>query len=86
MERAAQGCGHGPECQGSRSVWTLLSDIGFDFGWSCVEPGAGPGVPLKLPLFRDLGQGLHAICSSLPRTGNTDPNIQNKRLYSDMHP
>ena len=34
------GCpGHSPKCQSSRSVWILLSDIGFDFGWSHVEPG-----------------------------------------------
>ena len=28
-----------PNCRSSRSIWTTLSDIGFDFGWSCVEPG-----------------------------------------------
>ena len=31
-ERAAQGSGHGPSCQSSGSVWTMLSDIGFAFG------------------------------------------------------
>lgn len=31
MEWAAQGSGHGPESQSSGSVWTLLSDIGFEF-------------------------------------------------------
>ena len=45
MERAAQGCGHGPECRSSRSVWTALSDIGFDLGWCCVEPGVGLSDP-----------------------------------------
>lgn len=29
MGRNAQGCGHGPECRSSRSVWTPLSDTGF---------------------------------------------------------
>jgi len=47
MERAAQGCGHGPEYLSSRSVWTVLSGIGFDFGWSCVEPGAGLDHPCE---------------------------------------
>jgi len=45
MEWAAQGCGHGPECRSS-----TLSDIGFDLGWWCVEPGVG----------------LHDSCGSLP--------------------
>jgi len=31
MERAAQGCGHGPQCRSSWSIWILLSDIGFGF-------------------------------------------------------
>ena len=38
MEWAAQGSGHGPECQSSR---TVLSDTGLDIGWPCVEPGVG---------------------------------------------
>jgi len=29
--------------QSSRRVWTLLSDTGFGFGWSGVEPGVGFG-------------------------------------------
>ena len=29
-EQPAQGSGHSPEYQSSRSVWTLLSDTGFD--------------------------------------------------------
>ena len=41
MERAAQGCGHGPECSSSRDTGTPLSDVGFDFEWPCVETGAG---------------------------------------------
>jgi len=28
---APEGSGHGPTCQSSRSVWTPLSDIGFEF-------------------------------------------------------
>ena len=40
MEQAAQCSGHGPKCQSSRSVWTTLSDIESDFGWSYVELGA----------------------------------------------
>jgi len=37
MERAAQGCGHGPEDWSSRSVWTVLLDTGLILGgavWS----------------------------------------------------
>ena len=30
-----------PSCQSSRSIWTVLSDIGFDFEWFSVEPGVG---------------------------------------------
>jgi len=41
MERAAQGCGHGPQCQSYGCIWTVLTYIGFDLSWSCVEPGAG---------------------------------------------
>ena len=49
MERAAQGCGHGPKGQSSRRVWTPLSDVGFEFGCSCMEPQVGldPGEPLQ---------------------------------------
>jgi len=25
-------------CWSLGSIWTMLSDIWFDFGWSCVEP------------------------------------------------
>lgn len=28
-------------CQSSIIVWTVLSEIWFDFGWSCVEPEVG---------------------------------------------
>ena len=33
----AQGSGHSPELLHSGSVGTLLSDTGFEFGWSFVE-------------------------------------------------
>jgi len=33
--------GTAPSCWSSRSVGTALSDIGFGFGWSYVEPGVG---------------------------------------------
>ena len=29
--------GTAPSCQGSRSVWTMLSDIGFGFWVVCVD-------------------------------------------------
>ena len=51
MERAAQGSGHSPECRSS-----TLSDIGFDLGWRCVEPGVG----------------LHDPCGYLPTWGICD--------------
>jgi len=41
MERAAQGCGHSPKGWSARRVWTLLSDIGFEYWLVHVEPGAG---------------------------------------------
>lgn len=34
MEQAAQGSVHGPKCCSLRSIWTALSDRGFDFGWN----------------------------------------------------
>jgi len=34
MEQAAQGSVHGPKCCSLRSIWTELSDRGFDFGWN----------------------------------------------------
>ena len=51
IERAAQGCGHGPECWSS-----TLSDIGFDLGWCCVEPGVDSMIlvgPFQLGIFYD---------------------------------
>ena len=30
-----------PSCQSSRSIWTVLSDIGFEFGQSYAEPEVG---------------------------------------------
>jgi len=41
-----QGKGSSPEGEGSpgqqsRSIWKMLSDIGFDSEWCCVEPGVG---------------------------------------------
>ena len=64
MERAAQGCGHGPECRSSRSVWTALSDIGFDLGWCCVEPGVPSATlkgPFQLGIFCDPWLSLSAL-------------------------
>lgn len=49
-----------------------------------ISPWPKASTHLGLPLSRDLGQRSHAICSSMPTTGNPDPNIQNKHLYSDM--
>lgn len=40
MEQAAQGSGHGPKCWSS-----VLSNTGFEFGWSCVEPRVGLNDP-----------------------------------------
>jgi len=52
MEQAAQGSGHGPKCQSSRSSWTLLTDTGFDFGLSSMEPEGGVD-PHQLRIFCD---------------------------------
>jgi len=56
MEQPAQGSGHGPECRSSGCIWTVHSDIGSDFGWSCVEPGLDsvtPVGPFQLWMFYD---------------------------------
>ena len=50
---APEGGGHGPKCQSSRSVWTVLSDIGLDFGWFSLEPGAGLDDPFQLGMCYD---------------------------------
>jgi len=42
-ERAAQGCGHGPEYRSPGNVWTPLSDPGIGFG-------GGPQPPSPLPI------------------------------------
>jgi len=36
MEQAPQGSGHGPGLLSSRSVWTIFSDVGFEF-WICGQ-------------------------------------------------
>lgn len=38
LRQAAQGSGRGPKLP-------ACSNIGFDIGWSCVEPGAGLSGP-----------------------------------------
>ena len=48
--------GTAPGCWNSRSIWTALSDTGFDFGWSCVELELDSMIavdPIQLRLFYD---------------------------------
>lgn len=52
-------------CQSSGSIWTVLSDIGFDFRWCCAEPGVwprDPRGPFQLGIFHD-SMICHIICT-----------------------
>ena len=45
MERAAQGSGHGPECQSSRIVFECSKTQDLIFGCSCMKLGVGLSDP-----------------------------------------
>ena len=49
MERAAQGSGHGPKCWSSRNVWTVLSDIGFEFWVPLCGAGSWSQGSIRVP-------------------------------------
>jgi len=66
-------------CQSSRSIWTRLSDIGFDFGCSCVEPGVRLSDPCQsLPTWDTMttatksSSGAGLWCSSSQKLPSTE--------------
>ena len=48
--RLPRAVGTALSCRSSRRIWTVLSEVGFDFGWCCVGPGFGLSDPwISLP-------------------------------------
>lgn len=60
LKQAPQGTGHGPKLMTSMSIWTTLSEMwsqfydSMNFGWSCVDSGAGLGHPCQSLPTRDI--------------------------------